>query len=82
MYAQPGARTTEIQGLHDGALKIRVAAPPLDGRANDEIARFLGTTLNVPARDICLVSGAKSRSKRYSISGACNESLADIESKL
>lgn len=67
VYAQPGAKRTEVQGLHGDALKIRVAAPPLEGRANDEIRRFLADILAVPLRDVELVSGDKSRSKRFSI---------------
>jgi len=82
IYAQPGARKTEIQGLHDGALKIRVAAPPLEGRANEEISRFLGETFSVSGRSVCLIAGEKSRSKRFSVLGVAPEALLNLRNKL
>ena len=82
IYAQPGARQTLIQGLHADALKIRVAAPPLDGRANDEIRRFLANVLQVPLRDVRIISGEKSRSKRFSICGAQIDPLLRLMTKV
>ena len=81
IYAQPGARQTLIQGLHGDALKIRVAAPPLDGRANEEIRRFLANVLQVAQRDVTIVSGEKSRSKRFSICGAQIDPLLRLMTK-
>lgn len=82
VYAQPGAKHTEIQGLHGDALKIRVAAPPLEGRANDEIRRFLARLLALPLRDVALVSGEKSRRKRLAIRGGNEEWLKKLLDKL
>lgn len=82
IYAQPGARQTLIQGLHGDALKIRVAAPPLDGRANEEIRRFLANVLQVAPRDVTIVSGEKSRSKRFSICGAQIDALLRLMTKV
>lgn len=82
VYAQPGARRTEIQGLHDGALKIRVAAPPMDGRANEELVRFLAEMLRVPVRDVRLISGEKSRSKRFLVECGDADSLSVLLGKL
>ena len=65
--AQPGAPRTEVVGEHDSCLKLRVAAPPIEGRANDEIIRFLGERLSVPKRSVRLVSGASARRKRFAI---------------
>lgn len=65
--AQPGAPRTEVVGEHDGCLKLRVAAPPIDGRANDEIVRFLAERLSVPKRSVRLVSGAGARRKRFAV---------------
>ncbi len=82
IYAQPGARQTLIQGLHGDALKIRVASPPLDGRANDEIRRFLANVLQVAQRDVTIVSGEKSRSKRFNICGAQIDPLLRLMTKV
>lgn len=93
VYAQPGAKHTEVQGLHgkgngkgngDGngdALKIRVAAPPLDGRANLQLRRFLAGILQVPRRDVKLLSGEKSRSKRFAIRGGRVEAVLQLAAK-
>jgi uncharacterized protein (TIGR00251 family) len=67
IYAQPGARRTEILGEHDGALKLRIGAQPLEGRANAELMRFIADRLGVTQRTVSLVGGAGSRSKRLRI---------------
>ncbi|MBL8523398.1 MAG: DUF167 domain-containing protein [Betaproteobacteria bacterium] len=63
----PGAKRTALQGLHGDALKIRVAAPPVDGAANEALKKFLAQTFKVPLRNVELISGASSRNKRFSI---------------
>lgn len=63
VYVQPGAKNTEIQGLHDGALKIRLQAPAIEGRANDALIKYLVQLFAVPARQIVLVRGKQSRHK-------------------
>lgn len=70
VHAQPGARRTEIAGLHGDALKIRVAAPALEDRANAALIEFIADRLGVPRRNVALVSGAKSREKRLEIRAA------------
>jgi uncharacterized protein (TIGR00251 family) len=67
IYVQPGAKSTEIVGMHDGALKIRLNAPPIDGRANDALQKFLAKKFNVSSKGIMLVTGEKSRRKTFSI---------------
>ncbi len=67
IYAQPGAKRTEISGLHGDALKVRVAAPPAEGRANDELVAFLAAALGVPKKSVAVVKGARSRRKKVSI---------------
>lgn len=64
LHIQPGAKKTEVAGLHGEALKIRLAAPPVDGRANDSLIEFLSKTLAIPKNRVELVSGQSSRSKR------------------
>ena len=70
VHAQPGARVTEVAGLHGDALKIRVAAPALEDRANAALARFIAERLGVARRDVTLASGARSREKRFVVRGA------------
>ncbi len=75
VHAQPGARRTEVAGLHGEALKIRVAAPALEDRANEALAAFIAEKLGIPERDVTLVSGAKSREKRFAIRSAADPAL-------
>jgi hypothetical protein len=51
LSVQPGARHTGIDGLHDGALRVRLAAPPVDGKANSQLLAWLATELRCPKRD-------------------------------
>jgi len=67
LHAQPGARTTAFAGLHGGALKLRLAAPPVEGRANAELIRFLATAFGVPREQVLLRRGANSRRKTVHI---------------
>lgn len=69
LHIQPGAKKTEVVGLHGDALKIRLAAPPVDGKANACLIAFLAEQLGVAKAAISLVSGDTSRAKRVSISG-------------
>ena len=81
VHAQPGARRTGIQGLHGGALKIRVAAPPVEGAANDELRRFLAQSFDVALRDVEQLAGLTSRTKRFAIHGSRVDprTLCDVE---
>jgi uncharacterized protein len=67
---QPRASRSGVAGEHAGALKIRLAAPPVDGAANDELVRFLSRTLRIAASRVRVVSGAASRSKVVEITDA------------
>ncbi|HUF70638.1 MAG TPA: DUF167 domain-containing protein [Longimicrobiales bacterium] len=67
---QPRASRTEIAGEHGGALKIRLAAPPVDGSANRELVRFLAKAVGVPTSAVTVVSGESSRNKVVEIEGA------------
>ncbi|MEY3202267.1 MAG: hypothetical protein RIR70_1817 [Pseudomonadota bacterium] len=69
LHIQPGAKATEIVGLHGQALKIRLAAPPVEGRANEALIDFIATCLGVPRSTVRLTSGASSRAKRLKVSG-------------
>lgn len=65
--AVPGAKRTEVVGLHDGALRLRLAAPPVDGKANDEIVAWLAKSLGLARRDVHLLRGPASRRKQIQI---------------
>ena len=59
----PRASRSELAGLHDGALRIRVAAPPVEGAANQELVSFLAKRFKVSKAAVTLVSGSNSRNK-------------------
>ena len=63
LYIQPGVKTTQVSGLHDGALKIRLAAPPVEGKANSTLLAYLAKLFDCAKRDAVLVSGMLSRHK-------------------
>lgn len=67
VVVSPNARRSEAAGLHDGALRVRLAAPPLDGRANDELVAWLADALALPRRAVRIVRGATSRRKLIAI---------------
>jgi uncharacterized protein (TIGR00251 family) len=63
LHIQPGAKRSEVAGLHGDALKIRLAAPPIEGRANEALLRFIADSFDVPLRQVELLRGAQSRHK-------------------
>ncbi len=65
VHASPGAGRTQVVGRHGDALKVRVAAPPERGRANEALAALLAEAFGVGAKDVTLVGGETSRSKRF-----------------
>jgi hypothetical protein len=69
VHASPRASKSQIQGLHGDALKIRLQAPPVDGKANQALIGFLAETLGIPQRQITLLSGQTSRQKRLGLQG-------------
>lgn len=68
LHVQPGAKKTEVAGPHGEALKIRLAAPPVDGKANDCLLAYLAERLSVTRSRLTLVAGQTSRAKRILIS--------------
>ena len=69
VHASPRASKNRIEGLHGDALKIRLKAPPVEGKANEALIGFLSDTLGIPQRRITLLSGQTSRQKRLAIAG-------------
>jgi uncharacterized protein len=73
LYCQPGAKKTEVQGEHDGRLKIRLAAPPVEGKANDALVLWLSKQLHINRSSIELLAGDLSRLKRVKVRGVTSE---------
>lgn len=69
VHVQPRAKRTEIQGRHGDAIKIRLAAPPVDGAANEELVRFLADLLGVPRSRVTISGGLTARRKTVDIDG-------------
>jgi uncharacterized protein (TIGR00251 family) len=76
---QPGARKNAVTGIHDGALKISLTTPPVDGRANEALIEFLADSLHIPKARVAMVVGAMNRSKTLRITG---KSAADVRAAL
>lgn len=70
---QPRASRDAIEGDHAGALKVRLTAPPLEGRANESLRRLLAERLNVPLSAVRIISGENSRNKRIAVAGVTRE---------
>ena len=70
LHVQPGAKRSEIAGLHGNALKIRLAAPPVEGRANEALQKFIAELFAVPVRRVELKQGALSSHKVVAVSGS------------
>ena len=73
MRVSPGARRTEIAGRHGDGWKVRVAAPPEDGRANEAVLRLLAERLGLPRRAVTIVSGHTAREKVVELDGISQE---------
>lgn len=69
LHIVPRARATAVAGTHGDAVKVRVAAPPVDGAANDALVRFLAAGLKVPAARVSIVAGAGGRRKSVKVEG-------------
>ena len=78
LHIQPGAKKTEFAGRHGDALKIRLAAPPVDGKANEALIKFIAATLHLPKSSVMLKSGQTSRRKVLEVSGTTAESVAQL----
>jgi hypothetical protein len=69
VHIQPNASHTEVVGIHGDALKIRVAAPPLGGAANEELIRFIAGVCAIPRASVLIRSGMGRRRKRLCLKG-------------
>uniref|UniRef100_A0A832EJB8 UPF0235 protein ENS06_08580 n=1 Tax=Desulfacinum infernum TaxID=35837 RepID=A0A832EJB8_9BACT len=78
LIVQPGARKTALAGVHDGAVKITVCAPPVEGAANKECLRFLAALVGTAKNRVVLLRGHKSRTKLVLVKGTSAEKLVSI----
>lgn len=76
VLAQPRASRSRVVGEHDGRLKIQLAAPPVDGEANEALLAFLADALSVRRADVALLAGETGRRKRVRIAGIAAEAAA------
>lgn len=74
----PRASKSEIIGVIDGAVKVRLKAPPVDGAANGELIKLFAGKLGVAKSDVEIVSGLTSKTKRLRVSGVAVEALNDL----
>ena len=71
----PRARKSECAGFRDDVLVVRIAAPPVEGAANDALIEFFSSALRVPRRAVRILSGDRGRLKRVAIDGVTNEHI-------
>ncbi len=76
VHVVPRARRTEVAGRHGDAIKIRVAAPPVDGAANAELIRFVADQVGVARAEVTIASGATGRRKTIAVQGMTAAALA------
>lgn len=74
----PRASRDAIEGEHQGALKVRLTAPPIEDRANDALRRLLAARLNVPVSAVRIVGGEKNRNKRVSVVGVTRAQVVSL----
>ncbi|MCL6565748.1 MAG: DUF167 domain-containing protein [Acidobacteriia bacterium] len=72
---QARARRDAIEGLWQGALRVRLTAPPVEGRANEALRRLLAARLNIPASAVRILAGERSRTKRIEVRGVSREQM-------
>jgi uncharacterized protein len=79
LHVSPGAKRTSIEGPYgENALKLKVASPPVDGKANAELESFLAESLGVPGSDVAVIQGTSSRNKVVLVRGAEAATLREI----
>ena len=76
VYIQPRASKSEVAGMHDGVIKIRIAAPAIENAANLALVEFVANQLGIAKRSVRIVSGQASRRKMLEIDGLTGEEIA------
>lgn len=78
VYVQPRASRSRLCGLHEGELKLQLAAPPVDGAANDACRLFFSRLCRVPRSAVTILAGETSRHKRLRIEGGTVEAITAV----
>jgi uncharacterized protein (TIGR00251 family) len=73
LHVSPGAARNELAGIKDGVLQIRVAAPPVKGKANQELLNFISRILGVNKTSLSIIKGQTNRNKVIAIAGLSQE---------
>jgi uncharacterized protein (TIGR00251 family) len=76
VYIQPRASKTELAGMHDGMIRIRIAAPAVENAANRALIDFIAQHLGIPRRNVRIVSGGTSRRKVLELDGVTSDLIA------
>jgi hypothetical protein len=82
LYVQPKAGKNELAGVQEGLLKVRLAAPPVEGEANKECIKFLARVFDVPKSRLEIIRGHKSRRKTILVRGISSECAQNILKQL
>jgi uncharacterized protein len=75
VVVSPRASRTRVMGVHDARLKIQLAAPPVEGKANDELVRFIADTVGIAKAQVEIVSGASSKRKTIKLEGVSAQAV-------
>lgn len=78
VHVVPRAKATEVVGRYGDAIRVRLAAPPVDGAANAELVRFLAERLDVPRSAVSIVRGAAARRKTVSVAGVTTDAAVRV----
>lgn len=76
-WIQPRASRNKVVGVHDGNIKISLTAPPVDGKANSELVKFISRSLKIPKGAVEIVSGESSRRKLLAVSTLSAKDIAE-----
>lgn len=76
--AKPNAKKNQIEVLTDNTIKVRISAPPVDGKANEAIIEYLSVIFKIPKSDIKLLKGSSSKYKRFEILANNDEDIKSI----
>ncbi|WP_415062331.1 DUF167 domain-containing protein [Bdellovibrio sp.] len=78
LFIQPKSSKNEVIGPHNGELKIKITAPPIDGRANEGLIEFLSDHFDIPKRNVILVKGDTGRHKTVDLLGVDEERAKEL----